>query len=116
MFIKLGIIVGIAVLGGMMFSNEINNIFPTTSATVVDSLQNDVNNFSSKALDSAEQRLDESIDQITDKTSNSISDGISNVGDKIAIEVSEAKESSQKIINKEILNFNLIESIQNIYK
>ena len=116
MFIKLGIIVGIVVLGGMIFSNEIDNIFPTTSATVVNSLQNDVNNFSSKALDSVEQRLDESIDTITDKTSDSITNGINNVGDKITTEVSEAKESSQKIINKEISNFNLIESIQNIYK
>ena len=116
MFIKLGIIAGIIVLGGMIFSNEIDNIFPTTSATVIDSLQNDVNNFSSKAFDSVEQRIDKSVDKIADKTSNSITNQISNVGDKITTEVSEAKESSQKIINKEISNFNLIESIQNIYK
>ncbi len=116
MFIKLGIVVGIVVLGGMIFSNEIDNIFPTTSATVVNSLQNDVNNFGSRALDSVEQRIDESVDKIADKTSNSITNQIGTVGDKITSEVSEAKESSQKIINKEISNFDLIESIQNIYK
>ena len=31
MFIKLAIIVGIVILGGMMFSTEIENLFPSTA-------------------------------------------------------------------------------------
>ncbi len=58
MLIKLGIIVGIVILGGMIFSTEIGNIFPTTSATVFDSLIDDVANFGSKASDSVDQRID----------------------------------------------------------
>jgi len=104
MFIKLGIIVGIVILGGMIFSTEIGNIFPTTSASVFDSLIDDVTNFGTKASDSVEQRIDESIDKIVDKTSNSVTN-----------EISEAKESSQKTINEEISNFNPIESIKNIF-
>jgi len=104
MFIKLGIIVGIVILGGMIFSTEIGNIFPTTSASVFDSIIDDVTNFGTKASDSVEQRIDESIDKIVDKTSNSITN-----------EISEAKESSQKTINEEISNFNPIESIKNIF-
>ncbi len=104
MFIKLGIIVGVVILGGMIFSTEIGNIFPTTSASVFDSLIDDVTNFGTKASDSVEQRIDESIDKIVDKTSNSVTN-----------EISEAKESSQKIINEKISNFNPIESIQNIF-
>ena len=115
MFIKLGIIAGIVILGGMIFSNEIDNLFPTTSATVFDSLKNDVGIFGSKASDSVEQRIDESIDKIVDKTSESISDEISNVGDKVSDEISDVKESSQKAIKDEISNFNPIESIQNIF-
>jgi hypothetical protein len=115
MFIKLGIIAGIVILGGMIFSNEIDNLFPTTSATVLDSLKNDVNIFGSKASDSVEQRIDSSIDKIVDKTSESISNEISDAGDKISNEISEAKESSQKTIKEEISNFNPIESIQNIF-
>jgi len=115
MFIKLGIIAGIVILGGMIFSTEIDNIFPTTAATVSDSLIDDVTNFGTKASDSVEQRIDESIDKITDKTSNSITNEISEAGDKITNEISEAKESSQKIINEKISNFNPIESIQNIF-
>ena len=115
MFIKLGIIAGIVILGGMVFSNEIDNLFPTTSATVFDSLKNDVSIFGSKASDSVEQRIDSSIDKIVDKTSESISNEISDAGDKISDEISEVKESSQQTIKDEILNFNPIESIQNIF-
>ena len=99
----------------MIFSNEIDNLFPTTSATVLDSLKNDVSIFGSKASDSVEQRIDSSIDKIVDKTSESISNEISDAGNKISNEISEAKESSQKTIKEEISNFNPIESIQNIF-
>jgi hypothetical protein len=115
MFIKLGIIAGIIILGGMVFSNEIDTLFPSTSATVFDSLKNDVSNFGSKASDSVEQRIDSSIDKIVDKTTESISEEISEAGDKVTNEISEAKESSQKVIKEEISNFNPIESIQSIF-
>jgi gas vesicle protein len=115
MFIKLGIIVGIIILGGMIFSNEIDSFLPTTSATVVDSLKNDMNIFGTKALDSVEQRIDSSIDKIVDKTSESISNEISNVGDKVSDEISDVKESSQKSIKEKVSNFDPIKSIQNIF-
>ena len=103
MFIKLGIIAGIVILGGMIFSTEIDNIFPTTSATVSDSLIDDVTNFGTQASDSIEQRIDES-GKIVNEASNTLTN-----------EITEAKESSQKIINEEISNFNPIESIKNIF-
>ncbi len=115
MFIKLGIIVGIVILGGMIFSNEIDIFLPTTSATVVDSLKNDMNIFGTKALDSVEQRIDSSIDKIVNKTSESISNEISNVGDKVSNEISDVKESSQKSIKEKVSNFDPIKSIQNIF-
>lgn len=107
MFIKLGIIAGIVILGGMIFSTEINNIFPSTSATVVDSLKTDVVDLSTKTSDSIEQRIDESIDQIVTETNNA--------GNKISNEIYEAQESSQKLIAEEISDFNPIESIQNLF-
>ena len=59
MFIKLGIIAGVLILGGMIFSNEIDSLFPSTSASVVDSLKEDVSNFGAKASDSVEKRIDD---------------------------------------------------------
>ena len=114
MFIKLGIIAGIVILGGMIFSTEIDSIFPTTTI-VFDSLMNDLTNFGSITSGFVEQRIDESIDKIVDKTSNSVTNEISEAGDKITIEISEIKESSQKTINEEISNFDPIEPIKNIF-
>ncbi|MEK0336681.1 MAG: hypothetical protein QQN41_04520 [Nitrosopumilus sp.] len=99
----------------MIFSTEIDNIFPTTSATIFDSLMDDVTNFGSKASDSVDQRIDESIDKIMDTTSNSITNEISEAGEKISNEISEVKKSSQKTIGEKISNFNPIENIKNIF-
>ncbi|EIJ66767.1 hypothetical protein BD31_I0310 [Candidatus Nitrosopumilus salaria BD31] len=115
MFIKLGIIAGIIILGGMIFSTEIDNLFPTTSATVLDSLKNDVTSFGSKASDSLEQRMDKSFNTIVDKTGNSISNEITEAGNKVSNEITDVKETSQKVINEKVSDFNPIESIQNIF-
>ncbi|MEX0861900.1 hypothetical protein [Nitrosopumilus sp.] len=115
MFIKLGIIIGIVILGGLIFSSEIDSLFPTTSASVFDSLKNDVTNFGVKASDSVDQRIGSSIDNIVDETNNSITNEISSVGNKVTSEISEVKESSQKSINEKLSNFNPIESIKNIF-
>jgi len=115
MFIKLGIMVGIIVLGGLVFSNELYDLFPTTSVSVIDSLKYDLSNFGTKASDSVEKRIDESIDKIVDKTGNTITNEISEAEDKISSKVSETKESSQKMISDKITNFNLVESIQNVF-
>ena len=63
MLIKLGIIAGVLVLGGMMFSTEITSLFPSTSALLADSLKNDIDALNSKVTNSAENRLDSSIDK-----------------------------------------------------
>lgn len=115
MFIKLGIIAGIIVLGGMIFSNEIDSLFPTTSATITDSLTNDVSKIGTKATNAVENRIDESIDKIVDKTSDTITNEIHETGDKISNKVSDVKETSQNIIKEEISNFNPVESIQNLF-
>ena len=115
MFIKLGIIAGILILGGMIFSNEIDTLFPSTSANVVNSLKEDVSNFGTKATDSVEKRIDESIDKIVDKTGDAITNEISETGDKISDKISDVKESSKQTINEKFSDFNPIKSIQNIF-
>ena len=115
MFIKLGIIAGILILSGMIFSNEIDTLFPSTSTNVVNSLKEDVSNFGTKATDSVEKRIDESIDKIIDKTGDAITNEISETGDKISDKISDVRESSQQTITEKISNLNPIESIQNIF-
>ena len=103
MLIKLGIIAGIIILGGMIFSNEIDTLFPATSTTVVDSFKDDMSNIGSKATELAENRLDESTDKIVDKITDSVTDEIDQIEDYSREKISEASD------------FDLIQTIQNIF-
>ncbi len=115
MFIKLGIIAGILILGGLIFLTEIDYILSAISNMTIDSLRDDVTNFGTNASNSVEQRIDKSIDTITGKTNNTLTSEISKSGIKATDEISKAMESSKKTIYEQISNFNLVESIQNIF-
>lgn len=104
MFIKLGIIGVILIVGGLIFSSEINGLFPNTSSSVVESLKKDVGGIGTKATESVEKRLDVSIDKVVEKTNQQINSGIN-----------EAKNSSKNILSNELEKFNPIETIGNIF-
>ena len=135
MLIKLGIIVAIFVLGGMMFSTEITALFPNTSAILSDSLKNDINGLNTKITNSAENRLDTSIDKTIQSVSDSvyqgitetgdklvenvnekISEGITETGDNIKTQIIESSESSKKILVNEVSGFDPFSFIKNIFK
>ena len=135
MLIKLGIIVAIFVLGGMMFSTEITALFPNTSALLSDSLKNDINAVNTKITNSAENRLDTSIDKTIQSVSDSvyqgitetgdklvenvnekISEGITETGDNITTEIIESSESSKEILTNKISDFDPFSFIKNIFK
>jgi predicted PurR-regulated permease PerM len=135
MLIKLGIIVAIFVLGGMMFSTEITALFPNTSAILSDSLKNDINGLNTKITNSAENRLDTSIDKTIQSVSDSvyqgitetgdklvenvnekISEGITKTGDNITTEIIESSESSKEILTNKISDFDPFSFIKNIFK
>ena len=98
MFIKLGLIVGIVILGGLIFSSEITTLFPNSSTTVANSLKDYVSNLSSKVTDSAEKRISESFHSVVDKTNDTMNKEISKAEDTITNKIS---------------NFSPVESIQN---
>lgn len=135
MLIKLGIIVAIFVLGGMMFSTEITALFPNTSAILSDSLKNDINGLNTKITNSAETGLDTSIDKTIQSISDSvyegitetgdklvenvnekISEGITETGDNITTEIIESSESSKEILTNKISDFDPFSFIKNIFK
>ena len=135
MLIKLGIIVAVIVLGGMMFSTEITALFPNTSAILSDSLKNDINGLNTKITNSAENRLDTSIDKTIQSVSDSvyqgitetgdklvenvnekISEGITETGDNITTEIIESSESSKEILTNKISDFDPFSFIKNIFK
>jgi len=89
MLIKLGIIAAVLILGGMMFSTEITELFPNTSALLADSLKDDINALNEKVTNSAGNRLDSSIDKTIQNVSDSVYEGITETGDKLVENVNE---------------------------
>ena len=135
MLIKLGIIVAVLILGGMMFSTEITTLFPSTSALLSDSLKDDINGLNDKITNSAENRLDTSIDRTIQSVSDSvyegitdtgdklvenvnekISEGITDTGDNIKTQIVESSQLSKEVIVNEVSEFNPLNFIKNIFK
>jgi len=135
MLIKLGIIAAVLILGGMMFSTEITELFPNTSALLADSLKDDINALNEKVTNSAGNRLDSSIDKTIQNVSDSvyegitetgdklvenvnekISEGITETGDNIKTQIIESSESSKKILVNEVSVFDPFSFIKNIFK
>lgn len=104
MLVKLGIIAAVLIVGGLIFSSEINGLFPSTSNSLVGSIKEDTEEIGTKATESLEKRLDLSIDKVVEKTNEQINSGINDV-----------KDSSKNIIPNEIKKFNPLESIGNIF-
>ena len=115
MFLKLGIIVFIMVIGGIAFSSEISTLFPNTSTTAANSLKDDVQNLSSKTVDSAEKKIEESLNKIIDTTNEKITDEVDKAENHIATEISKTKESTQTAIDETFSSFNPIEPITDIF-
>ncbi len=136
MWIKLGIIVAVVVLGGIIFSTEITSLFPSTSVQLADSLKDDIYEINSKITDSAENRLDTSIDKTIQSVSNSgkigkllktgdkmvenvnekISEGITETGDNIKSEIVKSSELSTEIIGDKVSEFDPFTFIKNTFK
>ena len=135
MLIKLGIIAAVLILGGMMFSTEITTLFPSTSALLADSLEDDINTLNEKITNSAENRLDTSIDKTIQSVSDSIyqgitetgdklvenvnekiSEGIAETGDNIKTQIVESSESSKEILVTEVSGFDPFNFIKNLFK
>ena len=135
MLLKLGIIGAILILGGMIFSTEITELFPNTSALLADSLKNDINTLNEKVTNSAENHLDSSIDKTIQSFSDSvyegitetgdklvenvnekISEGITETGDSIKTQIVESGESSKDIVVNEVSGFDPFSLIKNIFK
>ena len=79
MLIKLGIIAGLAVLGGMIFYTEINSLFPDTTSTMPDSLGADIENLGATATSFVGERFNQSATELgamANETAGGIAEGL----------------------------------------
>lgn len=67
MLLKLGILGVILIIGGIVFSGEIQEFFPNTSANGVNSIKSDVKILTSKSIESAEDKIEVSMKKTESK-------------------------------------------------
>ncbi len=63
MLLKLGILVGVLIVGGIIFSSEIQSLFPNTSTSGINSVKSDVKILTTKSIESAEEKIGSSLNQ-----------------------------------------------------
>ena len=86
MLIKIGIVAGLVILGGMIFYNELGTLFPSTASTVPESLAEDVEKLSGEATGFVEERISESamqIESMTDEAASGIVENIQGAQERI---------------------------------
>lgn len=86
MLIKIGIVAGLVILGGMIFYNELGTLFPSTVSTVPESLAEDVEKLGGEATGFVEERISESamqIESMTDEAASGIVENIQGAQDRI---------------------------------
>ncbi len=91
MIVKLAIIVGLVILGGLIFSNEIVKLFPSTASTVPDLLKSDVEKISNETTGFVDDKLSETSEHITqavNDTTGSIIDNVQDIQERVINETS----------------------------
>lgn len=83
MILKLGILIGILIIGGYVFSSQIQNLFPNASTDGVNSLKSDVKTLTTKSMQSAEDKIESSINQTQTKLVEIKDDSSSYIKNKI---------------------------------
>ncbi len=111
MLLKLGIIAAILVVGGIIFSSEIQSIFPNTSTTVVNSLETDVSTLTTKSIESAGQKIESSIEKVETKLSDighqtiqTAENTINSSVEQVETKLSEIKQNSTDYVEETIDN------------
>lgn len=88
MLLKIGIIAVILVVGGIIFYSEIQEIFPNTTTTGLDSFETDVNTLTEKSLESVEKKIGSGVERVETKISELKQNSTAYVEEKIAEKLS----------------------------
>ena len=88
MLLKLGILGVILIVGGVIFSSEIQEFFPNTSTNGIDSLKSDAKILTSKSIATAEDKIEISIKKTESKLIEIKQDSSEYIEEKISNKVS----------------------------
>ena len=113
MIIKLGIIGAIVVVGGILFGTEIQELFPESTTTGVDSFKSDVSTLASDSIQTAEQTIESSVEEAETKLTDFGHQTIQTAEQTIesSVETTETKLSEIKHNSTNFVEENVVEKI-----
>lgn len=123
MFIKLGIIAVISVGILVVFSSEINEHFPNTVTTGLESFKLDIASITDQSLESTEQRIDSSTEKIKAQLSKAGDETLASAGQTLeyaeeqinsATEMLEEELTELKDMSTELVDENITETIESL--
>ncbi|MBA4451617.1 MAG: hypothetical protein H2B00_01590 [Nitrosopumilaceae archaeon] len=97
MLLKIAVLGSILIVGGIIFSSQIQEIFPNTSTDGVNSLKSDVDSLTSKSIIKAEEKIESSIDKAEEKLTEFGHQTIQSTEDKIESSVKKAENKISEI-------------------
>lgn len=114
MLLKLGIIATILIVGGIIFSSEIQQYLPNTSTDGVNSLKTDVNTLTTESFESAEQKITSSAEQAGTKLSDFGHQSVQTAENTInsSVEQAETKLSEIKQDSSEFIEENITDKFE----
>ena len=98
MLLKIAVLGSILIIGGIIFSSQIQEIFPNTSTDGVNSLKSDISSLTSKSIDKAEEKLTDFGHQTIQSTEKKIETSVKKAENKI----SEIHQNSTEYIEENI--------------
>ncbi len=109
MLLKIALLGSILIVGGIIFSSQIQEIFPNTSTDGVNSLKSDISSLTSKSIDKAEEKIESSVDKAEEKltdfghqTIQSAEEKIETSVKKVENKISEIHQNSTEYIEENI--------------
>ena len=97
MLLKIAVIGSILVIGGIIFSSQIQEIFPSTSTNGVNSLKSDVSSLTEKSIETAEEKIGSTVDKAEIKLTEFGQNTIQKAEDTIESSVKEAENKISEI-------------------
>ena len=113
MLLKIAVLGSILIVGGIIFSSQIQETFPNASTDGVNSLKSDVSSLTSKSINKAEEKIESSVYKAEEKLTDFGHKTIQSAEEKIESSVKKAENKISEIHqdSTEYIEENLTEKI-----
>ena len=113
MLLKIAVLGSILIVGGIIFSSQIQETFPNASTDGVNSLKSDVSSLTSKSINKAEEKIESSVYKAEEKLTDFGHQTIQSAEEKIQSSVKKAENKISEIHqdSTEYIEENLTEKI-----